>query len=145
MDNYSVSIAWSDEDAGYIAVVPELKNVSAFGETVEEALAEVRVATEAYLETCRARGIRVPKPLKRATYSGQLRLRMPATLHEGLTNMARSENVSLNQLIVSLLAEAYGYRRGVGPAPGPVTSSTRRHSPRTEGTRHGEEHPLLRR
>jgi predicted RNase H-like HicB family nuclease len=113
MDNYSVSLAWSDEDGGYIALIPELNNVSAFGETAEEALAEVEVAAEAYLETCQAKGIPVPQPLKRPLYSGQLRLRMPATLHGSLATMAQNENVSLNQLIVSLVSEAYGYRRGV--------------------------------
>jgi len=117
MDNYSVSLAWSDEDGGYIAGIPELRNVSAFGETAEEAVAEVRVAAEAYLETCKAKGIRVPKPIKRTVHSGQLRLRMPATLHENLAVMAQSENVSLNQLIVSLLSEAYGLRRGASALP----------------------------
>jgi predicted RNase H-like HicB family nuclease len=32
MDQYSMICQWSDEDEGYIALVPELKGLSAFGE-----------------------------------------------------------------------------------------------------------------
>jgi predicted RNase H-like HicB family nuclease len=42
--NYAIVIFFSDEDEGFIAVVPGLAGCSAFGETEEEALAEVKVA-----------------------------------------------------------------------------------------------------
>lgn len=38
---YAIEIFYSEEDGGYIAVVPELPGCSAFGETPEEALKEV--------------------------------------------------------------------------------------------------------
>ena len=43
---YSIWIVPSDEDEGFIAVVPELPGCSAFGETEEEALSEVKVAID---------------------------------------------------------------------------------------------------
>jgi predicted RNase H-like HicB family nuclease len=38
MGRYTIEIIYSGEDAGYIAVAPELPGCSAFGETEEEAL-----------------------------------------------------------------------------------------------------------
>ena len=47
---YHVEILWSEEDGGYVANVPGLKYCSAFGETYDEALREVRVAMDLHLE-----------------------------------------------------------------------------------------------
>ena len=38
MYKYAIEIFYSEEDEGYIAVVPELSECSAFGETEEDAL-----------------------------------------------------------------------------------------------------------
>ncbi len=59
---YSIWIVPSDEDEGFIAVVPELPGCSAFGETEEEALAEVKVAIDLWLETAREEGREIPEP-----------------------------------------------------------------------------------
>ena len=62
MKDYHINIFYSDEDEGYIADIPDLKYCSAFGETPEEALREVAVAKEAWLEAARETGKPVPKP-----------------------------------------------------------------------------------
>ncbi|WP_343241280.1 type II toxin-antitoxin system HicB family antitoxin, partial [Methanoculleus sp. UBA389] len=51
--NYAIMIFFSDEDEGFIAVAPELPGCPAFGETEEEALSEVKVAIDLWLETAR--------------------------------------------------------------------------------------------
>jgi len=51
MNKYAIEIFYSDEDEGYIAVVPGLAGCSAFGDTEEAALREVKVAVELWLET----------------------------------------------------------------------------------------------
>jgi len=48
---YSIHINWSEEDKGFIATVPELKNLSAFGDSYEEALKEIQIAIKLYLDT----------------------------------------------------------------------------------------------
>lgn len=48
---YSINIIWSDEDNGYIATVPEFRNLSAFGKTSEEALKEAKIILDVYIET----------------------------------------------------------------------------------------------
>jgi len=105
---YSVIMAWSREDGGYIATVPELPNFSVFGETAEEAAREVEIAAEQYLEALGESGSPVPAPLELPSFSGQFRVRMPVSLHEALVTHARREGVSLNTLVVSLLAEGLG-------------------------------------
>jgi predicted RNase H-like HicB family nuclease len=62
MKDYHINIFYSEEDDGYIADIPDLEPCSAFGETPEEALAEVQIAKEAWLETARTKGLAIPEP-----------------------------------------------------------------------------------
>lgn len=50
MHKYTIGIFYSEEDKGYIAVVPELPGCSAFGETEEDALKEIKIAIDLRLE-----------------------------------------------------------------------------------------------
>ena len=54
--NYLVELFWSDEDGGYIAVVPDLPGCSAYGATPEAAVHEIGGAIEAWIVACRASG-----------------------------------------------------------------------------------------
>ncbi|MBA3425520.1 MAG: type II toxin-antitoxin system HicB family antitoxin [Rubrobacter sp.] len=62
---YEIDIFWSEEDGGYIADVPDLKYCSAWGETYEEALREVRVAMDLHLEVLEQSGRPIPQPRAR--------------------------------------------------------------------------------
>lgn len=62
MSDYHINIFVSDEDGGYIADIPDLAHCSAFGATPEEALAQVLVAREAWLESARELGKPIPPP-----------------------------------------------------------------------------------
>ena len=62
MKDYHINIFWSDEDEGYIADIPDLSSCSAFGDTPQEALAEVLIAKEAWLEAARELGKPIPPP-----------------------------------------------------------------------------------
>ena len=104
MDMYSVVCQWSDEDEGYIALVPELKGLSAFGETPAEAINELEIAKKLYLQVYEDDGCQLPEPKKLQEFSGQLRVRMPKSLHEDLSREAEREGVSLNTYIVNLLS-----------------------------------------
>lgn len=60
--NYAIEIFYSEEDHGYIAVVPELPGCSVFGETEEEALKEAKVAIVLWLKTAKKVGRQIPEP-----------------------------------------------------------------------------------
>ena len=62
MNRYAIIVFWSEEDGAWVADVPDLKSRSAFGDTPEEAVAEVQVATEARLAAARDAGHPTPVP-----------------------------------------------------------------------------------
>ena len=62
MYKYAIEIFYSEDDEGYIALVPELSGCSAFGESEEAALQEVIMAMELWLETAKKEGRDIPKP-----------------------------------------------------------------------------------
>ena len=62
MKDYHINIFYSEEDAGYIADIPDLDACSAFGETPDRALSEVEQAKAAWLEAARAAGKPIPRP-----------------------------------------------------------------------------------
>jgi predicted RNase H-like HicB family nuclease len=107
MENYPVSIKWSDEDGGYIATIPGIRGLSAFGETQDKALSELEVAAAAYFESLKRAGKPLPVLSKAIPFSGQIRLRMPKSLHAELSHAAENEGISLNTYLVSLLAREH--------------------------------------
>lgn len=62
MSKYAIEIFHSEEDDGYIAVVPELPGCSAFGASEEAALEEIKVAMALWLETAAQEGREIPEP-----------------------------------------------------------------------------------
>jgi predicted RNase H-like HicB family nuclease len=62
MRDHFISIFYSDEDGGYIADIPDLRYCSAFGSTPDEALREVQIAKQAWLEAAMASGKPIPEP-----------------------------------------------------------------------------------
>lgn len=59
---YHINLFWSDEDACWIADVPDLEYCSAHGDTPEAALHEVQIAIEAWLEAQATEGRPTPEP-----------------------------------------------------------------------------------
>jgi predicted RNase H-like HicB family nuclease len=110
MDKYPISIKWSDEDGGYIATIPGIQGLSAFGESPTGALTELNIAAKAYFRSLEKAGRQVPRAEKIKPYSGQLRLRMPKSLHADLAQAAENEGVSLNTHIVTLLTKRQSER-----------------------------------
>jgi len=107
MNKQAVSIKWSDEDNGFIATIPGIQGLSAFGETREKALSELNIASGVYFESLKKAGRQLPDEEKIIPYSGQIRLRMPKSLHADLSDWAKDEGVSLNTYIVTLLSERH--------------------------------------
>ncbi|HXW27060.1 MAG TPA: type II toxin-antitoxin system HicB family antitoxin [Xanthobacteraceae bacterium] len=62
MNRYAIVVFWSDEDEAWVADGPDLKSCSAFGDTPEAAVAEVRIAMEAWLAAARETGKPIPPP-----------------------------------------------------------------------------------
>ena len=67
MKNYAIIVYWSDEDTVWIAETPDLEPCAAHGDTPEQAVAELRVAMEAWLDVARENGVPIPEPRYRPT------------------------------------------------------------------------------
>jgi predicted RNase H-like HicB family nuclease len=64
--HYHINVFWSDDDQCWIADVPDLRPCSAHGETPEEAVEEVQVAIEMWLDWAREKGVPIPEARYRA-------------------------------------------------------------------------------
>jgi len=60
--DYHINIFFSKDDGCYVADLPDFEHCSAFGDTPEQALAELQVAKEAWLAAARAAGDPTPEP-----------------------------------------------------------------------------------
>jgi predicted RNase H-like HicB family nuclease len=62
VSDYHINIFYSDEDAAYVADIPDLDACSALGQTAEQALNEVKKAKELWLDAARSAGKPIPRP-----------------------------------------------------------------------------------
>ena len=103
------------EDEGqkfWIAEIPELPGCKSHGITIEAAVASVEEAKKEWILDSLEDGEEVPTPIERDKFSGRTLLRMSRSLHRALSLIAETEKLSLNQLIVTILAKEVG-RLGV--------------------------------
>ncbi len=108
---YSTIVQWSEEDESFVATAPEFPHLSSFGDTAAEAVEELHAVIEDVLDILDQEGKEPPAPQQLSGFSGQFRVRLPRSLHRALVLWAKVEDVSLNQLTVSILSE------GLGPCP----------------------------
>jgi predicted RNase H-like HicB family nuclease len=99
-----------EEDGSFRAEIVEFPGCIAVGDTAAEALANLERVADSWLQATLAKGLHVPEPIESAEYSGKLVVRLPKTLHKKAAHAAAREGVSLNQFIVSCVAEQVGAR-----------------------------------
>ncbi|WP_026733267.1 type II toxin-antitoxin system HicB family antitoxin [Fischerella sp. PCC 9605] len=62
---YEIILYWSEEDQAFIAEVPELPGCAADGETYQEALHNVEIIMQEWIETAQELGRSIPEPRQR--------------------------------------------------------------------------------
>jgi antitoxin HicB len=96
----------ADEDGDVVAKIVELPGCSAHGADEQEALRNLEEAQRLWIEDCVAAGDAVPEPATEDPLpSGKWVQRVPRSLHRRLSQMAKEEGVSLNQLVTSMLSQ----------------------------------------
>jgi predicted RNase H-like HicB family nuclease len=104
-------ILQQDEDRDWIARIKELSGCIAHGSTPVEALENIEDVKSVWIEDALEAGDSVPGPRSQAELpSGKRLQRVPRSLHKKLADLAEEEDVSLNQFVTSILAEAVGAR-----------------------------------
>ena len=66
---YEAILYWSDEDDAFIAEVPELPGCMADGANYQEALANVEIIAQEWIETARELGRKIPEPKGKLIYA----------------------------------------------------------------------------
>lgn len=94
-----------EEGGGYLIEYPDLPGCMSDGETALEAAENGIDAVQAWLTAARETNRHIPKPGELENQSGKWVQRVPKSMHLQLVNKAREEEVSLNTLVISMLAE----------------------------------------
>jgi antitoxin HicB len=111
-----------DGSITWVVEFPDLPGCSAVGKTEDQAQEEAKLALELWLDEYFEEHKFYPEPRETTgSFSGKLVLRLPKTLHKQLSQQAEDDGVSLNTLIITLLAE--NYIRCKSPAPVNITFS----------------------
>jgi predicted RNase H-like HicB family nuclease len=63
MEKYSYIIQYDEDNEIYVASIPELQGCMAHGDTPEDAIKEVRIVMEMWLDVAEEKGLDIPKPL----------------------------------------------------------------------------------
>lgn len=98
-----------EEGGGFLIEFPDLPGCMSDGETIPEAIQNGRDAVRCWLIAAKESGREIPKPGEESQ-SGKWVQRVPKTLHTRLAARAKQEGVSLNTLVVSMIAEGLGKR-----------------------------------
>ena len=103
-DGYSVNV-FLDDDGDYLAHFVEMPDISAFGESPEQALRELETAWEGVKESFRKHGEPIPVAPSRKAYSGRFNVRIDRRLHRALAIEAAKAGISLNAIVSQKLAK----------------------------------------
>ena len=69
MNRYEVIIYWSAKDKAFVAEVPELAGCMADGATYQEALANLEIVMQEWIETAKKLGRPIPEPKGRLVFA----------------------------------------------------------------------------
>jgi predicted RNase H-like HicB family nuclease len=69
MSRYEVIIYWSKEDEAFIAEAPELPGCAADGATYQEALSNLEIVIQEWIDTAKELGRPIPEPKGRLVFA----------------------------------------------------------------------------
>ena len=103
---YRTELVRDPENGSYVASCPELPGCLTSGKTADEAIANLEDAKRTWITGALEDGNPIPSPDYYTEYSGQIRLRIPKSLHRSISENARREGVSMNQYCIMQLTTA---------------------------------------
>lgn len=107
----------ADDGGGYMITFPDLPGCMSDGETLEEVLANGRDAFNGWIAAQVGMGREIPAPTHYGEEGKPVKFvqRLPRSLHASLQARAKAEGVSINTLVLALIAEGLGRREGASP------------------------------
>jgi predicted RNase H-like HicB family nuclease len=105
---YARVLTPDDETGSYTAEILEFPGCIAQGDSPEEAYECLESAAAGWIEAALEMGQEIPEPSDPHSYSGRVALRLPRSVHRRAAQLAEREGTSLNQFLVSAVAERVG-------------------------------------
>jgi predicted RNase H-like HicB family nuclease len=101
-----------DDGGGYMITFPDLPGCMSDGETMEEVLVNGRDAFNSWIAAQMDMGRQIPAPTHYDEEGKPVKFvqRLPRSLHASLQARAKAEGVSINTLVLALIAEGLGRR-----------------------------------
>ncbi len=98
---FSVYQTKVEDHVFWIAEAPALNGCVGQGETAEDAVKELELNEEAWLETAKEYGIDIPEiPCEQINpYSGKFTVRVAPYVHQAAAELAKKQGISLNQYV----------------------------------------------
>jgi predicted RNase H-like HicB family nuclease len=104
LNKYTFESTWSEEEEQFIGLCKEFPFLSAFGETQEEAINEIKEVVDFNIGWMNEDGEKLPEPIGLKKHNGKLLLRLPVHVHGMVEKQAEINNISINQFLVSLIS-----------------------------------------
>jgi predicted RNase H-like HicB family nuclease len=103
-----------DDGGGYMITFPDLPGCMSDGETLEETLANGRDAFNSWIAAQEDMKRQIPAPTHYDDEGKPVKFvqRLPRSLHASLQARAKAEGVSINTLVLALIAEGLGRHEG---------------------------------
>jgi antitoxin HicB len=105
----------SDDGGGYMITFPDLPGCISDGETLEDALINGQDAFNSWIAAQVDMGRQIPAPTHYDEEGKPVKFvqRLPRSLHALLQARAKAEGVSINTLVLALIAEGLGRHEGI--------------------------------
>ncbi len=96
------------EPNSYHAEILEFPGCFAQGDTPADAYANLEKVAESWIDTCISQGQEIPEPSSNVTFSGNIALRLPRSIHRQAARLAERDNTSLNTFLISAISARVG-------------------------------------
>lgn len=101
----------AEDGGGYLVEIPLLKGCISDGETIAEALDNIREAKLEWFTYMLENDLPIPEPVDVSKYSGKFVVRIPKSLHKTISEQSKIEGLSLNQYVANSLAYVAGQKQ----------------------------------
>lgn len=100
-----------EDGGGYLVEIPLLKGCISDGETIAEALENIKEAKMEWFLYMLENEFPIPEPADENKYSGKFVVRIPKSLHKTISEQSKLEGLSLNQYVANSLAYVAGQKK----------------------------------
>lgn len=97
-----------DPECGYTASILELPGCLAEGDTADEAIKNLHIAADAWMNAAASNGYLIRPPIDFEGYTGKIPLQLPRSLHRRAIEIAELEGCDLNTLLIAAIAQYVG-------------------------------------